>query len=133
MEIIYNIAAISWIVIVGLGVLFGIVTGAVEAIQKPTKEEETVSLKEYEELQNEHARKCDDYANLTADFEELEAENENLTVSYEALEAQNADLKETNDAYWRQLSGFIQRHPDEVETIDEDEINNPDDYKYVVR
>lgn len=118
MEIIYKIAAISWLVILALGILFGLAS-AVGAFMGGNSERKTVSLEEYRKLRS--------------DLAELEAENEALTVSYTVLEEQNAELKETNEAYWRQLSGFLQRHPDEVETIDEDEINNPDDYKYVAR
>ena len=64
---------------------------------------------------------------------ESKQRNKALEIKIKEKDVLIEELKEESDSYWRQLSGFLQRHPDEVETIDEDEINNPDDYKYVAR
>ena len=95
-------------------------------------------VKEYKsnhekELHDEIEDLRDENENFEMAWKNLFKENEELKIQLEEKKTLCEELKAERDSYWRQLSGFLQRHPEEVETIDEDEINNPDDYKYVAR
>ena len=69
------------------------------------------------ELLEEREKSKIRYENLNRTLAER---NKELEIKMKEKDVLIEELKEESDSYWRQLSGFLQRHPEEVETIDED-------------